>query len=115
MNIVVDENVHTAVADFLSEAGHKVIHIAFRHRGISDDQVWQIVVAGPSLLITRDHHFTDAARFDPKESLGVVYLRKGNLTISQEVGLVAKFLERHPPDQYRARLATLTPREMRIR
>lgn len=115
MKIVVDENVHTAVAEFLSEAGHKAIHIALRHSGISDDQVWQIVIAEPSLLITRDHHFTDPARFDPKESLGIVYLRKGNLAISQEVELVAKFLERHSPDQYRARLATLTPHETRIR
>ncbi len=87
MKIVVDENVHTAVADFLSEAGHKVIHVVLRHRGISDNQVWQVVVAEQSLLITRDHHFTDLARFDPRECLGVIYLRKGNLSISQEVSI----------------------------
>ena len=73
MKIVVDENVHTAVADFLSEAGHKVIHVVLRHRGISDNQVWQVVVAEQSLLITRDHHFTDLARFDPRE--GIIFVK----------------------------------------
>lgn len=113
--MVVDESVPTAVADLLSRAGHEVAHIAVGDSGASDGQVWQRVADERALLITRDHHFTDPARFDPQDCLGVVYLRKGNLTIAQEVELVGRFLERHDPDEYRGRLVTLSPGEMRVR
>lgn len=115
MRIVVDESVPTAVADLLSGMGHEVTHIARGHKGASDGEVWRLVVAGAALLVTRDHRFADPARCDPGRCLGVVYLRKGNLRIEQEVELVGGFFERHVPDEYRGRLVTLSPREMRIR
>jgi predicted nuclease of predicted toxin-antitoxin system len=115
VRIVVDESVPTAVADLLSGMGHEVTHVALGHRGASDDDVWRMVLATPALLVTRDHHFADPARYDSGTCLGIVYLRKGNLKIAQEVELVGGFFERHVPDKYRGRLVTLSPREMRIR
>ena len=90
-------------------------HVAIGRKGTPDDEVWQMVCAGPALLITRDHHFTDPARFDAKKSNGIVHLRRGNLAISREVALVARFFENHSPDEYRRRLVTLSPGKVRIR
>ena len=87
MRIVVDESVATAVADMLAARGHEAVHVARDHGGASDLLVWRMAVSGPSLLMTRDHHFADPARFDPGECLGVVYLRKGNLSVAREVEL----------------------------
>ena len=115
MRIVVDESVPTAVADRLSGMGHEVTHIARGHKGAHDDQVWQLVVTDCALLITRDHRFADPARCDPGSCLGIVYLRKGNLKIAQEVKLVGGFFERHVLDEYRGRLVTLSPHQMRVR
>ena len=115
MRIIVDESVALAVADLLVGKGHEVTHVAVALKGAPDEEVWRTVVSERALLITRDHHFADAVRHDAAECAGVVYLRKGNLTVAAEVELVTAFFDRHRIDEYRGRLVTLTPHEMRIR
>jgi len=115
VRIIVDESVALAVADLLVGRGHEVTHMAVAQKGASDEEIWRMAVSERGLLITRDHHFTDPVRHDAAECAGVVYLRKGNLTVAAEVALVTAFFDRHHIDEYRGRLVTLTPHEMRIR
>ena len=115
MTIIVDESVALAVADMLVERGYEVTHVADALKGTSDEEVWRKAVAERALLITRDHHFADPARRCPSECLGVVYLRKGNLSVAAETEVVSTFFDRHEIEEYRGRLVTLSPHEMRIR
>ncbi len=103
------------MANTLARKGHDVTHVAATLKGADDDEVWALAVSGRALLITRDHHFTDPAKRDPAECLGIVYLRKGNLSVAAEVALVSTFFDRHAAEEYGGRLVTLSPNEMRIR
>ena len=114
MRIIVDENVPIAVAKRLSGMGREVTHVGLEAEGGSDAEVWGLVVQESSLLLARDHHFTNSVPFNPEQCLGIVYLRKGNPTIAQEVDFVERFFQRHPPDRFAGRLVTLTPDEVRI-
>jgi predicted nuclease of predicted toxin-antitoxin system len=104
-----------AVADALTHRGHEVTHVAAALKGADDDEVWALAVSEHALLITRDHHFTDPAKRDPAESPGIVYLRKGNLSVAAEVALVSMFFDRHGVEEFGGHLVTLSPHEMRIR
>ena len=103
------------MADALAGRGHAVTHAAAALKGASDDEVRGMAVSERALLITRDHHFTDPAKRDPAECMGIVYPRKGNLSVDEEVALVSAFFERHGPGEYGGRLVTLSPNEMRVR
>ena len=115
MKIVLDENVPVAVAERLREMGHDVTCMAEQDRGLRDEEVWQLATEGPALLVTRDHHFADPSRFDTALTLGVIYLRRGNLRVADELRLIEAFLQRHSPEEYASRLVTLSPGELRIR
>ena len=115
MRIIVDESVALAVADVLTHKGHEVTHVAAALKGADADEVWALAVSERALLITRDHHFTDPAKRDPAECQGIVYLRKGNLSVAAEVALMSTFFDRHAVEEYGGHLVTLSPHEMRIR
>ena len=115
MRIVVDESVTVQVCGRLSGAGHRVTHVALWRKGASDEEVWRFVVGERAALVTRDRHFADPVAFDPVECLGIVFLRKGNLTIAEETDLVGRFFDRHTEEEFRGRFVTLSPGQVRIR
>ena len=116
MMILLDESVHLGVADRLRRSGHEVVSIVETGRsGATDDEVWELACSGPRLLITRDRHFSRAARFDPSECLGIIFLRPGNLRAVDEIALIERFLQLCPAERYQGRLVTLSPHELRIR
>ncbi len=115
MKVLLDENVPLAVAVRLRQLGHEVSSFRESEQGITDEEVWRAVTEAPSLLVTRDHHFTNPLRFDPELTLGIVYLRRGNLRVAEELGLIEGFLESHTPEEYAGRLVTLSPGKLHIR
>ena len=116
MRILLDENVSLRLARALREAGHEVLIIAeSAGKGLADDEVWSLAREGPCLLITRDYHFTNAVRFAPELCLGIVFLRHGNLKVTEEVAMVDSFLSSHPLVAYQGKLVTLAPGSIRTR
>ena len=116
MKIVVDENVSADVGVMLRSRGHQVVVISeMAHRGITDRDVWDLILKERATLITRDYHFTNPIRFDVRETAGVIYLRRGNLTAEMEVRLVERFLPTYQPDEFRGRLVSLSLNSTRIR
>lgn len=66
MKFVIDESVSYSLTDILRDAGHTVIAIAESPTsGLSDNEIFKIVMENEAVLITRDYHFTNAVRFDP--------------------------------------------------
>ncbi len=115
MRIVLDENVPLVVAARLRELGHEVCSFREEEQGITDERVWRAVTETSSLLVMRNHHFTNPLRFDPRLTLGIIYLRRGNLRVADEVRLIEAFLQSHGPEEYAARLVTLSPGKLSIR
>ncbi|MEW6215149.1 MAG: DUF5615 family PIN-like protein [Nitrospirota bacterium] len=116
MRIVVDESVSYGVAVTLREAGHSVIAIAESPTsGIIDEDIFNLVIENSAVLITRDYHFTNAVRFPPDRTGGIIYIRRGNLTSAEEIALVQKFLSAYPHEEYLGRLATLYKDSVKIR
>jgi predicted nuclease of predicted toxin-antitoxin system len=116
VNIVIDESVSYSLANILRDAGHTVVAIAESPTsGLSDEEIFKLTMANSAILITRDYHFTNAVRFDPKSTKGIIYIRYGNLTTTEEIGLVQGFLSKHPPEYYSGKLVTLYRDSVKIR
>ena len=116
MKIVLDESVSYSLTNVLRDTGHTVIAIAESPTsGLSDDEIFKITIENSAVLITRDYHFTNAVRFDPTSTKGIIYIRYGNLTTTEEIGLVQNFLSKHSPEFYSGKLVILYRDSVKIR
>jgi len=86
MKIVVDENVSADVGVMLRSRGHQVVVISeMAHRGITDRDVWDLILKERATLITRDYHFTNPIRACCANHVSV--------TLSKAKGLVWSYNE----------------------
>lgn len=116
MKIVIDENVSLGLASLLRGRGFTVTAIAeIAERGMGDEEVWSLVKELSSLLITRDYHFTNPTRFDSNLVEAIIFIRSGNLTSTEEINLVEKFISNYPFENYKGKLVTLSKKEIKIR
>jgi predicted nuclease of predicted toxin-antitoxin system len=116
MRILLDESVSLRLAAALREDGHEVVAVAeSAERGMGDDAVWSLACDGAFLLLTRDYHFTNPARFNPEDCAGIVFVRRGNLKASDEVDLIRSFFANYSPDVFKEKLVTLSPGRVWIR
>lgn len=68
-----------------------------------------------AILVTRDFHFTNSIRFPAKGTAGIIYLRKGNLKIEEEVKIVIDFISKGGLELVKEHLVTLDRQGVRIR
>ncbi len=116
MKVLLDENVSGGLAHALSKLGHAVLAVGpDLPSGSPDEEVFAFVLKRQAVLITRDYHFTNPVRFDSERTQGIVYIHNGNLTSDQEIGLVTDFLQKHSPEEYKGKLATLYLNSVTIR
>lgn len=116
MIIVLDESVSYGLAEVLRETGYTIIAIVEASTsGMSDEEVFDLVLKNNAILITRDYHFTNPLRFPPNKMGGMIYIRHGNLTANEEIELVQRFLSIHPYNEYSGRLVTLYKKTVKIR
>ena len=116
MKIVLDESVSYGLAAVLRKARHNVTAIAEASTsGVIDEEIFNLVIENCAVLITRDYHFTNAVRFPPDKTGGIIYIRRGNLTTTEEIELVQRFLSNHPYEEYSGRLVTLYKDSVKIR
>ena len=116
MTFLLDENVSGGLARALEGLSHAVMSVGRDVPfGSSDAQVFAFILKQHAALITRDYHFTNPVRFDAAATQGIIYIHSGNLTSDQEIGLTMDFIRRHPPEEYKGRLATLYLKSATIR
>lgn len=72
MRILLDEDVHIKVLDWLAEAGHDVLRVP---SGLKNGQVIALARRESRVLVTRDKDFASRLMYPPSESAGVVILR----------------------------------------
>lgn len=108
MKVMLDENVSGGLAHALIKLGHAVLAVGpDLPSGSPDEAVFAFILQHQAVLVTRDYHFTNPVRFDSERTQGIIYVHNGNLTSDQEIMLVADFLQRHSPEEYKGKLATL--------
>lgn len=108
MKVMLDENVSGGLAHALRKLGHSVLAVgADLPSGSTDDEVFAFILKQQAVLVTRDYHFTNPVRFDSERTKGIIYIHNGNLPSDSEIGLVANFLQKHSPEEYKGKLATL--------
>ncbi len=116
MKIIVDESVSYGLAAILRTEGHIVTSIAeLETSGTVDEKIYNLVIQEHAILITRDFHFTNALRYPPEKTGGIIYIRHGNLKASEEIEIVERFLSVHLHEEYNGRLVTLYKDSVKIR
>ena len=116
MKIVVDENISYGVVDRLRLKGYAVISISeWPNRGVSDKEVYNLILSEQAVLITRDYHFTNPIRFPAEKTEGILYIRYGNLKSDEEVNIVENFLNAYNSQAVHGKLVTLYRDSITIR
>ncbi len=83
--------------------------------GLEDKDVFELVINNKAVLITRDHHFTNNLRFPASETSCIIYIRKGNLTSTEEIDLIKWFFESYSISNFNGRLVTISPDRVKVR
>jgi predicted nuclease of predicted toxin-antitoxin system len=116
MKFVLDESISYGLAEVLRRAGHRVVAIAdAATTGNTDEDVFTLVCANKSTLITKDYHFTNPVRFPSEKTGGIIYVRHGNLTSEEEISLIVKFISAHSQSEFEGKLVTLYRDSVKIR
>ena len=115
MKIVVDESVSFGVVSFLRDESYDVIAIVEDSSGLKDKNVFSLVKKEKGILITRDHHFTNNLRFPSKDTLCIIFIRKGNLTSQEEMDLIKWFFDSFSISDFKGRLVTLSKGHVKVR
>ena len=78
MRFLVDEQLPSALARWISARGHEAEHVFDVGLGGADDaEIWRYAKMAKVIIITKDQDFVALARTD--SSVNVVWLRSGNL------------------------------------
>ena len=116
MKILLDESVSLAPVAALQAEGHDVVHaLTAGLGGASDDAVAELAQSQGRVLVTRDHHFANPARFPTDGSPGMVYIRPGNLSCDDEVELLRQLLLNLAPEAFCSHLITVSKTRITIR
>jgi len=116
MKIVVDENVSYGLVERLRMRGYDVISTSeLPERGISDEDIYTLILREQAIFVTRDHHFTDPIRFPAEKTKGIIYIRHGNLKSEEEIMMVENCLRSHDLEIFQGKSVTLYRDSMRIR
>lgn len=116
MKFLVDENVSLAVAERLRHLGHEAEAVIESDlHSASDRQIFQMAVESDSILITRDHHFTNSLLFPADQTKGIIYIRQGNLQSDGEADLIEKTVNELPSKKIEGKLLTIYKRFSTIR
>jgi len=116
MTFLIDENVSFGLVERLRTGGHQVVSIVeSQQQGLSDDKIFTTAQKTKAVIVTRDHHFTNAIHFPAEKTVGIIYIRHGNLCSEEEIKLVEDFLAKHSSEQYCGKLVLLTKDEIYIR
>ena len=114
--ILLDENVSLEVAFRLERKGYQILAVTkLSGRGMDDEEIYRLALEEPTILVTRDHHFTNNLRFPPEATAGILYVTHGNLRAYEEADLVEAFFQTHPEESFKGRLVFLTRTSTRIR
>lgn len=115
MNLIIDENVSFGLVGKLRRNSYKVVSIAERKAGTSDEEIFALIKSHKAIFITRDYHFTNSIRFPAKDTKGIIYIRHGNLTAQEEIELIQRFLNSHSLEWLEGKLVFLSKEDIRIR
>lgn len=116
MKVLLDENVSGGLAHALKALGHTVLAVGpDLPSGSPDEEVFAFILKHQAVLVTRDYHFTNPVRFDSERTQGIIYIHNGNLPSDQEIILATDFLQKHSPEEYKGKLATLYLNSVTIR
>lgn len=116
MKFLIDENVSFAVVEKLRALGHEAKSVASSGLvGATDRDVFRTAVERECVLLTRDYHFTNQLLFPASATMGVIYIRQGNLRSEEEADLIEQIIKQHPTEIIRGKLVTIYKKLVTIR
>jgi predicted nuclease of predicted toxin-antitoxin system len=116
LRVVLDENVSLALASRLVLLGCDVALVSERARkGVSDQEIWELVCGEGVVFVTRDRHFLNSKRYPPSMSRGILFISPGNLPAAIETEILVRFLENCEPSDFEGRLVVITPEGFELR
>ena len=76
MKILLDENVASAIKNYLSEQGHEVAQIRPESPlSLKNGEVYRKAKESFDLFVTNDRDFVNPKNYPPTKTLGIVFLR----------------------------------------
>ncbi|MEW6251875.1 MAG: DUF5615 family PIN-like protein [Planctomycetota bacterium] len=116
MNIKLDENIPSELAEFLQRLGHSTdtVH-AEGLSGRPDPEVWEAAQRGQRFLITQDLDFADIRKFQPGAHAGLLLVRLREPTLRRLIDRLTAVLESADLSAWRGCVAILSDARIRVR
>lgn len=116
VNVKLDEDLSPAVAAPLQAAGHTVRTVVEQGWGGQNDAtLFAGVCTRNEFFITGDKGFGDFRAFPPGTHPGILLLRPGQDTVSQQLALIRSVLEQTGLEPLIGAVSVATPTGLRIR
>jgi len=115
MNIKLDENLPTSLAQSLVGLGHNVDTVPQEGlTGCDDTQIWRATQEAERFLITQDLDFSDTRKFSPGTHCGILVVRKREPGRKALVSHVTELFRNEDPEKWSGCFVVLTDHKLRV-
>lgn len=94
MQILLDEDVHVKVLQWLNQQGHSAVRTP---SGLKNGEVLALARSQSRVLITRDRDFANRLLYPPKEHGGIIVLRVHPPTLDRLIKVLQNIFAHIPP------------------
>lgn len=101
MKFLLDENLHSGVAPFLSKLEHDV---RFVPKGLKKGAVFELAVSEERILVTHDNEFTDWVKFPPEKHWGILLIKIPPGRLEEIKQSLSKLLEEKSSKELKGKL-----------
>ncbi len=115
MNFLIDENISYCVVDELKKMKFNIVSIAEKFSSLSDKKIYDKAIKEKRVIITRDYHFSNSLFFPPDKTMGIIYIRYGNLKSTDELQIIMKFINSNNLNKIAGKFVTLYKDKISIR
>ena len=111
MRVLLDEDVHVKLIDWLVSSGHDVARVP---SGTKNGQVLALALQQNRILITRDKDFSNRLMYPPSRYLGIVVLRVHPPLLEKLISVLRRLLAEVQPEQFKGRVFLLEEEEYHV-
>jgi len=109
--LLADENIPLELIDTLSKEGFDIKRVKL---GSKDKQIFELAKSENRVLLTFDKHFLNKAKFPPKESLGIIFLKINPPLIDSILYSLRKLFKYIKSDEFKGKLFILSTSGFKI-
>ena len=104
LRILADEMIHRRIVNAVKKDGHDITCCP---KGLKNGAVYQLIQAEKRILMTQDKDFSDAKRYPPEPTDGILSIRVLPPSIANVLSTLEKFLAGKSSAEFKGKLSVV--------